>query len=75
MKREKSWRALEYMEVNSSYKYLGVLRMYMTLNDKMKLRKSACKKFCRFKLNGRNLVSGINAWAVGVVKYNVGIAE
>ena len=33
------------------------------------------KKLCRSKFNGGNLVSGINAWAVGVVRYGAGIVD
>lgn len=33
------------------------------------------KKLCQTKLNGGNLVLGINAWAVEVVLYGAGIVE
>ena len=33
------------------------------------------KKLCHSKPNGGNLISGINAWAVGVVRYSAGIVE
>lgn len=55
-------------EVNSSgYKYLTVLQMDMTLNNKMKKSQIQgryiwrVKKFCRSKFNSKNLVSCINA--------------
>ena len=33
------------------------------------------KKLCRSRLNGGNLIDGINTWAVGVVRYSAGIAD
>ena len=62
------------------YKYLGILQLDQTLNTKMKgkitseyIRK--VKKLCRSKLNGGNLIYGINTWAVGVVRYSAVIVD
>ena len=33
------------------------------------------KKLCRSRLDGGNLIDGINAWAVGVVHYSAGIVD
>ena len=33
------------------------------------------KKLCRLKLNGGNLIDGINTWAVCVVRYSAGIVD
>ena len=33
------------------------------------------KNLCRSKLNGGNMISGINAWAVGVIRYSAGIVD
>ena len=33
------------------------------------------KKLCRSKLNGGNLIGGINTWAVGVVRYRAGVVD
>ena len=33
------------------------------------------KKLCRSKLNGGNLICGINTWAVDVVRYSAGIVD
>ena len=33
------------------------------------------KKLCRLKLNGGNLIGGINTWAVGVVRYSAGVVD
>ncbi|XP_068703960.1 uncharacterized protein [Montipora foliosa] len=62
------------------YKYLSILQLDQTLNTKTKgqilseyIRR--VKKLCRSKLNGGNLLYGINNWAVGVVRYNAGIVD
>ena len=62
------------------YKYLGVLELDQILNTKMKERITSeyvrrVKKLCRSKLNGENLVSGINAWAVAAIRYSAGILD
>ena len=49
-----------------SYKYLGILQLDVTLNTKMKNKTTSeyvrrVKKLCRLKLNGVNMISGINA--------------
>ena len=60
------------------YKYLGILQLDQILENKMKkkireeyLRR--VKKICRSKLNGKNMVDGINSWAVGIMRYGAGI--
>ena len=62
------------------YKYLGILQLDQTLNTKMKVKITSeyirrVKKSCRSKLNGGNLIDGINTWAVGVVRYSAGIVD
>ena len=62
------------------YRYLGILLLDQTLNTKMKGKITAeyvrrVKKLCRSKLNGGNLISSINAWDVGVVRYSAGIVD
>ena len=62
------------------YKYLGILQLDRTLNTKMKGKITSeyirrFKKLCRSKLNGGNLICGINTWAVGVVRYTAGIVD
>ena len=59
------------------YKYLGILQLDQNLNTKMKVKITSeyirkVKKLCRSKLNGGNLIGGINTWAVGVVRYSAG---
>ena len=62
------------------YRYLGILLLDQTPNTKMKGKITAeyvrrVKKLCRSKLNGGNLISSINAWAVGVVRHSAGIVD
>ena len=62
------------------YKYLGILQLDQNLNTKMKVKITSeyirrVKKLCRSKLNGGNLIGGINTWAVGVVRYSAGVVD
>ena len=62
------------------YKYLGILQLDKTLNTKMKGKITSeyvrrVKKLGRSKLNGGNMISGINAWAVSVIRYSAGIVD
>ena len=62
------------------YQYLGILQLDQTFNTKMKGKITSVyirrvKKLCRSKLNGGNLIDGISTWAVGVVRYSVGILD
>ena len=52
-----------------SYKYLRILEVDRFLGEKMKLKVSKeyfkrLKKVLKSKLNGGNLVQGVNTWAV-----------
>ena len=60
------------------YKYLGMIQIDQTLSTNMKANIGeenirGVKKLCRTKLNGGNLVMGINSWAVAVVRYRAGL--
>ena len=62
------------------YKYLGILQLDMTLNTKMKDRITSeymrrVRNLCRSKLNGGNMISGIKAWAVSVLRYTADIVD
>ena len=62
------------------YKYLGILQLDMTLNIKMKDRITSeymrrVRNLCRSKLNGGNMISGIKAWAVSVLRYTADIVD
>ena len=52
----------------------------MTLNTKVKDEITSeyvrrVKELCRSKLNGGNMISGINAWALSVLRYSAGIVN
>ena len=62
------------------YKYLGIMQLDKILDTKMKGKITSeylrrVKKLCRFKLNEGNLISGINTWAVSVLRYSAGIVD
>ena len=62
------------------YKYLGVLQLDKPLYEEMRQKISSeyirrIKALCRSKLNSGNLTTGINAWAIGVIRYSAGIIE
>ena len=57
-----------------------MLQLDKTLNNKMKGKITSeyvrrVKKLCRSKLNGGNMINGINAWAVSVIRYSAGIVD
>ena len=60
---------------NETYKYLGILAAD-TINQvemKVKIQKehlSCTRKLLETKLNSRNLIKGINTWAVPLVRYS-----
>ena len=65
---------------DEGYKYLGVLQDAVAKNREMKekvgkeyLRR--VKLLSKSKLYAGNLVRGINAWAVGVIRYSAGILD
>ena len=65
---------------DEGYKYLGVLQDAVAKNREMKdkvgkeyLRR--VKLLSKSKLYAGNLVNGINAWAVGVIRYSAGILD
>ena len=67
---EVSW----YLE-GESYKYLGILKANKFLEEKMKLNVlkeyiRRLSKVLKSKLNGGNLVCGVNTWAVSPLRYS-----
>ena len=62
------------------YKYLGVLEGadVMVKEMKEKVRKEYLRRVklvAKSRLYGRNLISAINAWAIGVVRYTAGVLD
>ena len=68
-------KVIKSLQKGESYKYLGILEADKFLEEKMKLNVSKeyfrrLRKILKSKLNGGNLVSGINIWAVSVIRYS-----
>ena len=62
-------KVIKSLQEGENYKYLGILEADKFLEEKMKLNVSKkyirrLRKILKSKLNGENLVRGVNAWAV-----------
>ena len=66
-------------EVNlAGYTYLGVLQSDSIINKEMKEKVKSkyirrVKKLLRSPLNGGNVIAGMNAWVVGIIRYRAGL--
>ena len=63
------------LQEDESYKYLVILEADKFLEEKMKLNVSKeyirrMRKVLKSKLNGGNLVHGVNTWAVSLLRYS-----
>ena len=68
-------KVIKSLQEGESYKYLGILEADNFLEEKMKLNVSKeyirrFQKVLKAKLNGENLVLGINTWAVSLLRYS-----
>ena len=66
---------IKSLEEGESYKYLRILEADKFLEEKMKLNVlkeyiRRIRKVLKSKLNGGNLVCGVNAWAVSLLRYS-----
>ena len=66
---------IKSLQEHKSYKYLGILEVGKFLEEKMKLNVSKeyirmLRKVFKSKLNGGNLVRGVNAWALSLLRYS-----
>ena len=69
-------KVIKSLQEGESYKYLRILGAKRFLKEEMKLNVSKkyfrrLKKVLKSKLNGGNLVQGVNAWAVSLSRYSV----
>ena len=69
-------KIIKSLQEGESYKYLGILEADKFLEEKMKLNVSKeyirrLRKVLKSKLNGGNLVRGVNTWAVSLLRYSV----
>ena len=68
-------KVINSLQEGESYKYLGILDADKFLEEKMKLNVSKeyirrIRKVLKSKLNGENLVRGVNTWAVSLLRYS-----
>ena len=68
-------KVIKSLQEGESYKYLGILEADKFLEEKMKLNVSKeyirrLIKVLKSKLNGGNLVCGVNAWAVSLLRHS-----
>ena len=68
-------KVIKSLQEGESYKYLGILKADKSLEEKMKLNVSKeynrrLRKVLNSKLNGENLVHGVNIWAVSLLRYS-----
>ena len=68
-------KVIKSLQEGESYKYLGILEVHKYLESKMKLNVSKeyirrIRKDLKSKLNGGNLVRGVNTWGVSLLRYS-----
>ena len=68
-------KVIKLLEEGESCKYLGILGVHKFLEEKMKLNVlkeyvRRLRKVLKSKLNGGNLVRGVNTWAVFLLRYS-----
>ena len=68
-------KVVKSLHKGKTYKYLGILEADKFLEKKMKLNVSKehirrLRKVLKSKLNGGNLVRGVNTWAVSLLRYS-----
>ena len=68
-------KVIKSLQEGECYKYLGTLEADKFLEEKMKLNVSKeyirrIRKILKSKLNGGNLVRGVNTWAVSLLRYS-----
>ena len=68
-------KVIKSLQESESYKYLGILETDKFLEEKVKLNVSKeyirmLRKALKPKLNGGNLVCGVNTWAVSLLRYS-----
>ena len=68
------------LQEGESYKHLGILETDKLFEEKMKLNVSKeyikrLRKVLMSKLNGGNLVHGVNTWAVSLLRYSAALVS
>ena len=73
-------KVIKSLREGEIYKYLGILEGDKFLEQRMKLNVSKeyirrLRKFLKSKLNGENLVRGVNTWEVSLLRYSAAFAS
>ena len=68
-------KVIKSLQEDESYKCLGILEADKSFEEKIKLNVSkefirGLTKILKSKLNGENLVHGVNTWAVSLLRYS-----
>ena len=66
--------------IHDGYKDLGVLQIDFIMNRELKEKVKTeyirrVKKLLRPQLNGGNVIAGMNARAVGIIRYGAGVLD
>ena len=61
-------KVIKSLQEGDSYKYLGIEEKVKLIVTKEYIRR--LRKVLISKLNGRNLVCGVNTWAVSLLRYS-----
>ena len=73
-------KVIKSLDEGESYNYLGILEADKCLEEKMKLNVSKeyirrLRKVLKSKLDGGNLVPGVNTWAVSLLRYSTAFSS
>ena len=65
-------KVIKLLQEGESYKYLGIVEADIFLEEEMMLNvsKECIRKILESKLNGGNLVRGVNTWVVSLLRYS-----
>ena len=65
-------KVIKLLQEGESYKYLGIVEADIFSEEEMMLNvsKEYIRKILESKLNGGNLVRGVNTWVVSLLRYS-----
>ena len=68
-------KVIKSLQDNKGYKYLGILQVDKVKEQEMKENitkeyKRRVRKVLETKLNGENMIKGINTWALSLIRYS-----
>ena len=73
-------KEIKTLDEGTSYKYLGILESDRLMFEDMKTKLSKeyfrqLRKLLKSKLNGGNVIKGINTWAVSILRYSAAFID